>query len=79
MTEVTVHTLSTKPQDINRKYPYTMPDWLNIMLNITSTIIAIIVIVVLMYTKKSGNCVHGKHLQNNRKNKKTDLNEFELK
>ena len=48
------------------------------MLTVTSTIIAIIVVVVLIYPKKSGNCFHGKHLQNNRKNKKTDLNEFEL-
>ena len=79
MAKVTVHTLSNKLQEINRNYPYTMPDWLKIMLTITSTIIAIIVIVVLIYVKKSGNCLHRKHLQNNRRSKKTDLNEFELR
>ena len=79
MEEVTLHTLSTKLQEMNRNYPYTVPDWLTIMLTITSTIITIIVIVLSIYTKKSGNCLHGKHLWNNRKNKKTNLNEFELR
>ena len=32
MEEVTVHTLSTKLQDINRNYPYTVPDWLQLCL-----------------------------------------------
>ena len=41
--------------------------------------IAIIVVVVLIYAKKSGTFLHGKHLQNSRKNKKTTLNEFELR
>ena len=77
--EVTVHTLSTKLHDFNRNYPHTMPDWLKSMLTIISTAIAVIVIVVFIYAKKSGNCLLGKHLWNNRKNKKTDLNEFELR
>ena len=60
MAEVTMHTLSTKLQEIDRNYPYTMPDWLKIMLTFTSTVLAIIVIVVLIYTKKSSNCLCGK-------------------
>ena len=79
MAEVTVQSLSTKLQDSNRNYPYTMPDWLQIMLTVTSTMMAIIVVVVLVNAKKAGNCLLGKHLQNNRKNKKTNLNEFELR
>ena len=51
MAEVTVHTLSNKLQEINSNYPYTMPDWLKIMLTITSTIIAIIVIEVVIHAK----------------------------
>ena len=62
MAEVTVHSMSTKLQDIDRSYPYTMPDWLKIMLTVTSTVIAIIVIAVTIYVKKSGKCVFGKHL-----------------
>ena len=76
MAEVTVQSLSTKLQDINRNHPYTMPDWLKIMLSVTSTVIAIIIIAVIIYVKISGNCHHGKCSQNNRKNKKTNLNEF---
>ena len=79
MAEVTVHTLNTKLQKINRNYSNNMPDWLKIILTITSTIIAVIVIVVLIYAMKSDNYLHGKYLQNSRKNKKTDLNEFELR
>ena len=79
MAEVTVHTMSTKLQEINKNYPYTMLDWLKIMLTITSTIIAITVLVVVIYAKKSGNCLHEKHLNSNRKNKKTNLDEFELR
>ena len=79
MAEVTVDTLSTTLQEINRNYPYTMPYWLKIMLSVTSTVIAIIVIVVVIYAKKSGNCLCRKHLQNNRKNKKTNLDKFELR
>ena len=79
MAEVTVHTFSNKLQEINSNDPYTMPDWLKIMLFKTSTIIAIIVIVVVFYAKKPGNCLYGKWLQNNRKNKNTNLSEIELK
>ena len=68
--EVKVQTLSTMLQDINRNYPYTMPDWLKIMLTVTSTVIAIIVIAVLIYAEKSGNCLLRKHLWSNRYNKK---------
>ena len=78
MAKVTVHTLSNKLQEINSNYPYTKPDWLKIMLTITSTIIAIIVIVVVIYASKSGNCLCGKCLQNNRKNKNNNLDEIEL-
>ena len=77
--EVTVQLLSTKLQDINRNYPYTIPDWLKIMLTVTSTVIAIIIIAVIIYVKKSGNCLLRKLLQNSRKKKKTNLNEFELR
>ena len=56
-----------------------MADWLNITLTITSTVIAIIVVVEVIYAKKSGNCFCAKHLQNNRKNKNTNLDEFEFK
>ena len=77
MAEMTVQSLSIKLQYINRNYLYTMPDWLKIMFTVTSTVIAIIVIAVIIYGKKSGNCLLGKYLQNNRK--KTDLNAFELR
>ena len=79
MVEVTVQSLSTKLQDINRNYPYTMPDWLKIMLTVTYTVIAITIIAVIIYVKKSANCLPRKHLQNNSKKKKTNLNEFELR
>ena len=49
------------------------------MLTVTSTVIAIIVIAVLICARKSGNCLLRKHLLNNRKNKKTNSNEFELR
>ena len=49
------------------------------MLTITSTVIAIIVVVVVIYAKKSDNCLCRKCLQNSRKNKNTNLDEFELK
>ena len=79
MMEVTAESLSTKLQEINRNYPYVMPDWLKIMLTVTSTVIATIVIAVIIYIKKSSNCLLGKHLWNNRKNKKTNFNESELR
>ena len=55
MAEVTVQSLSIKLQDINRNYPYTMPDWLKIMHTVSSIVIAIVIIAVLMYARKSGN------------------------
>ena len=62
MAEVTVHTLWNKLHEINRNYPYTMPDWLNIYA-VTSTVMAIIVVVVVViHAKKSGNCLCRKHL-----------------
>ena len=76
---MTVQSLSTKLQDTNKNYLYAMPDWLKIMFTITSTIISIMVIVVLICAKKSGNCLLRKHLGNNRKNKNTDFHEFELR
>ena len=79
MVEVTVQSLSTKFHDINRNYSYTMPAWLKVMLTVTSTVIAISIIAVIIYVKKSGNCLLRKHLQNNRKNKKTNINEFEIR
>ena len=63
MAELTAQSFSTKPQEINRNYPYIMPDWLKIMLTVTSTVIAIIFIAVIIYIKKSGNCLLGKHLK----------------
>ena len=77
MAAVSVQSWSTNLQEINRNYPYIMPDWLKIMLTVTSTVIAIIFMVVIIYIEKSGNCLLRKHLQNNRKNKKTNLNKFE--
>ena len=79
MVEVMVHTLNNKLQEINRNYPYTMPDCLKIMFTITSIIIAIIVVVEVIYAMKPGNCLCRKCLQNNRKNKSTNFDEFELK
>ena len=73
MEEVTVHTLSNKLQDININYPYTMPDWLKIMLTITSTIIAIIVIVVVIYAKMPGNCLCGETPTEQQKETRTPI------
>ena len=78
MVEVTVKSLSTKLKNIHRNYPFLMPDWLKIMLTVTCTVVIIIVIALIIYIKKSGNCLIGKHLQDNRKNGKTASNEFEL-
>ena len=49
------------------------------MLTITSTVIAIIVVVIVIYAKKSGNYLCRKHLQNNKKKKNINLDEFQLK
>ena len=79
MAENTAQYFSTKLHKINRNSPYIMPDWLKIMLTVTSAVKAIIFITVITYIKKSGNCLLGKQLQNNKKNKKTNLNETELR
>ena len=49
------------------------------MFTVTSTVTGVIVVVLVIYTKKSGNCLCRKHLQNYRKNKNTNLDEFKLK
>ena len=77
--EVTVQSLSTKLKNINKNYPYTIPDRLKIMLTVTSTVTIIIVVAIIIYLKKSGNCLVRKHLWNNKKNEKTTSNEFELR
>ena len=47
-----------------------MPDWLKIILNITSTIIGIVFIVIMIYLRKFGSCMLlGKHLNKRRKPK----------
>ena len=56
-----------------------MPDWLKPMFTVTSTITAIVVVVVVVYAKKYDNCLCGKPLQKNRKNKNNNLDEIELK
>ena len=40
MQKATIHSVKTKVREINRNYPWWMPDWLKIVLMITSTIIA---------------------------------------
>ena len=42
MKEVMIHSLNTKLRTINRNYSWSMPDWLKIVLMITSTIIGIV-------------------------------------
>ena len=70
MQEVTIHSLNTKLREINRNYPWLMPDWLKIVLRITSTIIGIVFLVVVIYLRKTGNCMLlGKHLNKKRKSK----------
>ena len=55
--EVTMHSPNTKLREINRNYPWSMPDWLKIVLMITSTIIGIVFIVVMIYLRRTGNCI----------------------
>ena len=70
MQEVTIHCLNTKLREINRNYPWSMPDWLKIVLTITSTIIGIVFIVVMIYLRRTGNCMLSeKHLNKRRKSK----------
>ena len=68
MKEVTIHSLNTKLRKINRNYPWAMPDCLKIVLMITSTIIGIVSIVIIIYLRRTGNCMlSGKHLNKRRK------------
>ena len=47
-----------------------MPDWLKIVLIMTSTIIGIAFTVVMIYLRRTGNCmILGKHLNKRRKSK----------
>ena len=70
MQEVTIHSLNAKLREINRNYPRSMPDWLKIVLTITSTIIGIVFVVVMIYLRRTGNCMLlGKHLNKRRKSK----------
>ena len=70
MKHVTIHSLNAKLRKINKTYPWSMPDWLKIILTITSTIIGTVFIVILIYLRRSGNCVlFGKHLKKKRKSK----------
>ena len=47
-----------------------MPDWLKIVLMVTSTIMGIVFIIVMIYLRRTGNCVLlGKHLNKRRKSK----------
>ena len=70
MQEITIHSLYTNLRDINRNYPWLMPDWLKIVLTITSTIIGIVFMVVVLYLRRTGNCILlGKHLNKKRKSK----------
>ena len=45
-----------------------MPDWLKIVLMITPTIIGTVLVVVVIYLRRTGNCkLSGKHLNKKRK------------
>ena len=69
MQEVTIHSLNIKLREINRNYPWLMPDWLKIVLMITSTIIGI-VFVVAIYLRRIDSCMlSGKYLNKKRKSK----------
>ena len=57
MQEVTIHSLNTKLREMNRNYPWSVPDWLKIVLMITFTIIGIVFIIVMIYLKRTGNCI----------------------
>ena len=70
MKDVTIHSLNAKLRKINKNYPWSMPDWLKIILTITSSIIGIVFIVIMLYLRRSGNCVLlGKHLNKRKKPK----------
>ena len=36
---------------------YTMPEWLKTMFSVTSTVISISIVAVIIYVKKSSNCL----------------------
>ena len=70
MKGVTMQYLNTKLRKINRNYPWSMPDWLKIVLMITSTIIGVVFIVIMIYLRSTGNCMLSrKHLDKRRKSK----------
>ena len=55
--KVMIHSLNTKLRNRNRNYPWPMPNWLKIVLMITSTIIGIVFIVTMIYLRRSGICM----------------------
>ena len=57
MQEVTIHSLDIKYIEINRNYSWLMPDWLKIVLMVTSTIIGIVFVVVIIYLRRTGTCM----------------------
>ena len=81
MQEVTIPSLNTKLREINRNYPWSMPDWLKIVLTITASIIGIVFMVVMIYLRRTGNCMLlEKHLNKRRKSNSLPHNKgIELK
>ena len=70
MKEVTIHSLNTKLRKINRNYPWSMLDWIQIVLMITSTLIGKVFVVSMIYLRRTGNCmISGMHLHKKRKSK----------
>ena len=68
MKEGTIHSLNIKLWKINRNYPWSMPYWLKIVLIISSTIIGRVFIVIMIYLRRTYNCMlSGKHLNKRRK------------
>ena len=57
MQEVTIHSLNTTLREINRNYPWLMPDWMKIVLMVTSTIIGIVFMVIVIYLRRTSNCM----------------------
>ena len=70
MQEVTIYSLNTKHREINRNYPWLMPDWLKKVLTIMSTFIGTVFVIVIIYLRRTSNCIlSGKHLNKKRKSK----------
>ena len=70
MKDIVIHFLISKLRKINKNYPWSIPDWLKMILMITSTIIGKVFIVIMIYLRKPGNCMlSGKHLNKGRKSK----------